>query len=289
MFGCMQNTQIFSFFSRRAGVRFGPEFFLGLAKIQTGHAMMEVLSSVSKWRVSEEDLDLWFRDLEALEKLGAKILSPVDPDYPQALLGTAEPPVCLSYLGAPVWNQAPGLSIVGTREPSYEAIDWMEASVGPALASQSVVVISGAARGIDSVAHDLAVRYNRPTVALIPSGLAEIYPKQFRSKMDDILGRGGAVLSEYPPNERMQKVYFHERNRLISGMSRIVLVVQAKIRSGSLITAYHAIRQGRSVAVVPWSPLDPLGGGTNQLLFDGASMVRDRYDLEGLIRLEITH
>jgi DNA processing protein len=233
----------------------------------------------------EENIDRWYEELNVLKNRGAHITCPVDTDYPQSLLQILDPPICLTYLGSPTWNCHPTLSVVGTRDPSQEAKQWLEDVLLEFLKENGATIVSGAARGVDQEAHKLALRRKRPTLALLPSGLGEIYPVEFRRTVDEVLNHGGALVSEYSINARMQKSYFHERNRLISGLSAVTLVVQAKIRSGSLITAHHAIRQGRTVAVVPWSPLDPYSTGTNQLLYDGASIVRDCSDLKVLMSL----
>lgn len=287
----MTKHQIFSYFCRRAGLPFGATYFQGLREVQLGKTPYQALQDISEQccfeseQDGEHEFETWNQELQQLKSLGAKVTCPTDADYPQKLLSTPEPPLCLSYIGEPVWAKLQTLSVVGTREPSRDARFWMECVFSELLKNNELAIVSGAARGIDCDSHRMALRCHRPTVAFLPCGLDHIYPKDFVTMMDDIVRTGGAVVSEYPPAERMQKVYFHERNRLISGVSEIVLVVQAKIRSGSMITANHAIRQGRTVAAVPWSPLDVYSDGTNQLLHDGANVVRNHLDLEVLLSL----
>lgn len=216
---------------------------------------------------------------EDLEKRGICITYPTAKDYPKMLYELSRPPVFLSYRGHACWEETALISVVGSRQPTDEALQWMDIYLKDIVA-QGVGVVSGAARGVDQRAHRISIMAQSPTVAFLPSGLDRIYPSGFRCWIDSVRDVGGAVVSEYMPDSEMRKHYFHERNRLICRMGRLLLVVQARARSGSLMTAQHAIEQGQPVGAVPWGPMSIEGVGTNQLLADGATLVKDDLDLK---------
>ncbi len=234
----------------------------------------------------QRTLDYLEDELEYLHKKGWKVTYPGDVYYPDEFLHLPWPPIFLSYMGAADWNTHNFISIVGSREPTYDAVEWMENELASLLKS-GFGLISGAARGIDQVAHRICIQNQQKTIAFLPTGLKYIYPKDFSSYIPDIVACGGAVMSEYLPSAVIQKHHFHERNRLIASLGRLLLVVQAKIKSGSLLTARYALQSGKPVAAVPWHPLEPKALGTNQLLFDGAQMIRNADDLATLIELEL--
>ena len=144
--------------------------------------------------------------------------------------------------------------------------------------SQSVTV-SGAAFGVDQLVHRLSVRNALPTIAFIPSGLGKIYPYRFKNDIEEILIARGSVMSEFLPNQEMKKHHFERRNRLISALSEVLFIVEARRKSGSLITARLALSQNKTLCILPSSPMQAQNLGNLDLLFDGAHPIRDDEDL----------
>ncbi len=199
--------------------------------------------------------------------------------FPSSCYRMAEPPLTLAFQGAPAWLNERTIAVVGSREPSYESVQWMEKEFTPFCEKEKPCVISGGARGIDQKAHSVALRNASATVVVLPSGLGELYPESLYEWLAPVLDQGGCFLSEYAYEQRMHKHLFHHRNRLIAALGRGTLLVEARRRSGTLITAQQAAQLGRPVWVVPGHPLDPHFGGSLDVLAEGASLVRDAQDL----------
>ena len=199
--------------------------------------------------------------------------------YPPTCYLMEDPPLTISYLGSPVWLMGQTISVVGSREPSSESLAWMENEFAPFCEQVRPCVVSGGARGIDQKSHSIALRKAASTVVVLPSGLGQIYPSSLESWVHSILDGGGSLLSEYAFEQRMHKYLFHHRNRLIAALGKATLLVEAKRRSGTIITAQKSIQLGHSVWVVPGHPLDPHFNGSLDLLSEGALMVRDAQDL----------
>ncbi len=204
--------------------------------------------------------------------------------YPNEFKLLKDPPLFLSYLGSPCWIDSTKLSIVGSRYPSLKSFTWMEQNISNVVSSK-VVIVSGAARGIDQKAHSLSIRQKQPTIAFIPSGLNKIYPQMFEDWIQEIKQCGGAIVSEYAPQQTMMKHHFLERNRMIAILGKCILVVEARRRSGSLMTSRLAIDEGQTVCVVPSFPDDLGYQGSIDLLFQGAFPIRDFTDLNILMGL----
>lgn len=219
------------------------------------------------------------REAEIIEEKNIVITHPTASDYPSALKSVKKAPLYLSYMGQPTWLDTPLISVVGSRQPTREALEWMNIYL-PDIVKHGIGVVSGAARGVDQRAHRICLHSRKPTVAFLPSGLLNLYPSQFRDWVEPILEHGGCLVSEYTPHAEVTRYYFHERNRLICGLGRLLLVVQARVKSGSLMTAQHAIDLGQTVVAVPWDPFSVEGFGTNKLLAEGANLVRDSADLK---------
>jgi DNA protecting protein DprA len=218
---------------------------------------------------------------------GDWLLHPDDPQYPKAYLFLEEVPFLLHVRGQPVWKKAVGLSVVGHREPSQQSLDWLEIHLGSFIRNQDCMIVSGGARGVDQKAHSLALRLGRPTVVLLPSGLDQIYPTSLKSWVPDILKSGGALISEYDDDRKMQKHYFAQRNRLISGLGCATLIIEARRHSGTMLTAQEAIDQGRPVWVLPGHPMDPRCHGSLSLIREGATPVLDADELSSYFGSEI--
>lgn len=206
---------------------------------------------------------------------------------PERLAAIADPPNRLYLRGTAAALDAPGVAIVGSRRGTRAGRDFAHA-LARDLASGGLVIVSGLAYGIDAAAHRGALAASGRTVAVLGSGLDQVYPRAHQGLARDILAADGAVVSEYPPDTGPRKHRFPERNRLISGLTLGVVVVEATTRSGSLITARMAAEQGREVMAVPGPVTSPLAGGCHRLLKSGAALIEDADDVLFAIGYERT-
>ena len=218
---------------------------------------------------------------ERVEDYRVVRLESVDPQYPRLLRHIADPPdplrVCGRRSDLDDFLSAPAIGIVGSRACSMEA-EVFARRLGRDLASAGWVVVSGLARGIDAAAHQGALEAGGRTLAVVGCGLDVVYPRVIRSLRSAILA-DGLVVGEYSPGTRPHKQNFPARNRILSGLSCAVVVVEAGARSGSLITARLALEQGREVLAVPGLPLDGRARGSNALLRAGATLVESARDV----------
>lgn len=201
-----------------------------------------------------------------------KALSLDDTSYPLLLTEISKPPTTLYYRGNIDLLTHPNLlAVVGSRKTSSSGIEACNALLPP-LVEQGVILVSGLAYGIDSLAHHISVKAKQPTVAVLGSGVddSSIYPKENIGLAHEILKYGGLVISEYPPGTSPSAKQFPARNRIIAGICKATLVIQAAKRSGSLITARLALEGGREVFAVPGPITDVACEGTNMLIRDGA-------------------
>jgi len=199
-----------------------------------------------------------------------------DRRFPAALLTISDMPPALWYRGTLDAFDAPAVAIVGSRAASAVALE-TAFQLAADLAARGVVVVSGLARGVDSAAHRGALNAGR-TIAVLGSGLDRIYPREHAALAREIV-RDGLVVSEYPPGTPPLAFHFPMRNRLISGLSRAVVVIEASEQSGSLITAACALEQGREVMAVPGNVLSGRNRGAHALIRDGAKIVESADDI----------
>ena len=216
--------------------------------------------------------------LRACREKNIQLVTLQDSAYPRRLRNTADAPLILYYKGRlPDWDAQPVIGIVGTRKASPYGL-----SVAKRLSSQISVcgglVVSGGAAGIDTLALQGALACDKKTVAILACGLDRVYPKSNAPLFDRIL-EDGCLLSEYPPGEQPMRWHFPERNRIISGVSNGVLIVEAPHGSGALITAGKALEQGRDVFAVPGNIDVPACAGSNALLQGQASPVLTGWDV----------
>ena len=223
------------------------------------------------------DLGERARDVRAhAEAAGIGILPWNDPRFPAALLTIPDVPPVLWYRGMLDAFLAPAVAIVGSRAASAVAVE-TATELAADLAGRGIVVVSGLARGVDSAAHRGALRTGH-TIAVLGSGVDWIYPREHSGLAADI-AQQGLVLSEFPPGTAPLPFHFPMRNRLISGLSRAVVVVEASEKSGSLITVGCALEQGRDVMAVPGSVLSGRNRGAHALIRDGAKIVECADDI----------
>ena len=218
--------------------------------------------------VKFNDWSLVDRVLDLTEKLGASLVSICDSHYPSLLKHIYDPPVLLWYKGDQSLLETDGIAVIGTRNPGKygmkQAVEWSRA-----LVESGLTVNSGLAYGIDSIAHETSVRSGGKTIAVLGSGIDVIYPAKNRKLVSEMLENGSVIMTEYPPGSAPDAVNFPERNRIVSGMSHGVLVIESGIKGGSMITARSSLDQNREVFVIP-HPLDyPNGEGCNYLIKTG--------------------
>jgi len=217
------------------------------------------------------------KELYLLKEAGGKIVTLKDDSYPKRLGEIYDPPALLYVRGELKKEDELAVSIVGSRKTSPYG-RWITEKIGQDLARHGVTIVSGMARGIDSLAHWGAISGGGRTIAVLGCGVDVIYPSENRNLFTKIIDHG-AVVSEFPMGSPPEGGHFPRRNRIISGLSIGVVVVQASERSGSLITAGYALEQGREVFAVPGNVGAEGSRGTNRLIKEGAKMVESSEDI----------
>jgi len=225
----------------------------------------------------QPDIQAIERDLEWQARPGNRIMTCQDPDYPALLQEISDPPPLLYLHGNIEVLQAPQLAMVGSRNPTaagrQTAVDFARH-----LSAAGLVITSGLALGIDAAGHQGALDAGSPTIAVMGTGLDRVYPARHRDLAREIASTG-ALVSEFPPGTPPRAENFPRRNRVISGLSLGTLVVEAAIRSGSLISARYALEQGREVFAIPGSIHNPLARGCHHLIRQGAKLVETAQDI----------
>ncbi len=223
------------------------------------------------------DPDALAADAAWLAGEGHHLLVADDTDYPALLLRIPDPPPVLYVQGEPAALWTPQLAVVGSRNPTPGGRDNAR-SFCRYLARSGLTITSGLAAGVDGEAHAGALESGGATIAVAGTGLDRVYPARHRDLAHRIAGRG-ALVSELPPGTGARREHFPSRNRIISGLSLGVLVVEAGIQSGSLITARHAVEQGREVFAIPGSIHNPMSRGCHRLIRQGAKLVETAADI----------
>ena len=223
-------------------------------------------------------------ELERAEKAGARLIALCDPDYPTLLKEIADAPPVLYVRGHAALFAKPAVAVIGARNASSVGRK-MARTLAEGLGAAGMAVVSGLARGIDGAAHEASLKTG--AIAVVAGGVDVVYPPE-HAALTEMIANEGAIVSEQPPGAAPTARDFPKRNRIISGLSRGVVVVEAAARSGTLITARFALEQGREVFAVPGSPLDPRCQGANALIREGAILVQSAQDiidaLAGLLR-----
>ena len=225
------------------------------------------------------------REIDALAKLGGRLIASAEPEFPRGLAALEAPPPVIAVLGHDALLAREMIAIVGARNASAlgrKLANRLAADLGTA----GLVVVSGMARGIDTAAHEGALASG--TCAVVAGGIDIIYPPENAALYDRIKAEG-AVVSEMPLGQPPQARHFPRRNRIISALARGVIVVEAAEGSGSLITANFALEQNREVFAVPGSPLDPRAKGANRLLRQGAVLTETADDVLGVLKPILGH
>jgi DNA processing protein len=215
------------------------------------------------------------REAETAEQLGARLLVLGDDEYPAPLAAIADPPPAISVLGEVALLSRPSVAVVGARNASAAGRRFAR-TLAEEIGQAGFVVVSGLARGIDTAAHEGALATG--TVAVVAGGVDVVYPEENRALHGRITDNG-AIVAEMPPGTEPIAALFPRRNRTISGLALGTVVVEAALRSGSLITARQALEQGREVFAVPGSPQDPRARGANDLIRQGATLVETAADI----------
>jgi DNA processing protein len=215
--------------------------------------------------------------IAAAARLGASVLLPGDAEFPVRLLEIPDPPAVLFAIGRLELLAAPAVAIVGSRDHTAYGADVCR-RCATAAAVAGITVVSGMARGLDAVAHEAALAAGGSTAGVLGNGLGVIYPAANRALYERI-AIDGVLVTEFPPGERPHAGSFPRRNRLISGLARVTVVVEAAIGSGAIITAGTALDQGRDVMAVPGQITSLVSRGTNLLIRDGAEPLLSPDDL----------
>ncbi len=229
-----------------------------------------------------KDFKFGAEQLDRATKLGIDIIDFWDDRYPDNLKRIPDPPAFIFVKGNLLKTDRYAIAMVGTRLPSSYGKLVAEKIAGE-LAQKSLVVVSGLARGIDTISHWAALRAGGRTLAVMGCGLDYIYPPENKNLADKIIDQG-ALLSEFPLGTKPDAVNFPRRNRIVSGLSLATVVVEAGTKSGALLTANYALEQNRDVFAVPGNINSPKSAGTNQLIKDGAKLITDTMDI--IIELE---
>lgn len=209
------------------------------------------------------------------------------PLYPESLRQISDAPRQLYYIGDLAGALSrPRLSVVGSRKVSAYGKS-ITLQLAREAAAQGVTIISGLALGVDGLAHQAALEAKGVTIAVLPSGLSKIYPSSHHQLAEQILGQGGALVSEYPDGTPPFKTNFVARNRIISALGDALLITEAAVRSGSLHTANFALEQGKTVMAVPGNITSQLSTGTNNLIKTGATPVTELRDI--LAAMDLQH
>lgn len=228
--------------------------------------------------------DFIHEQIRQYESNDIKVISIYDKEYPNNLKQIYQPPWALFVKGnLALLEKEPKLAVVGTRQATTYGKNAIRL-IFPGLIEKGVTIVSGLARGIDTLAHEAAIHNGGHTIAVIAGGFYHIYPKENKSLAEEMM-KNHLVISEYPPDTVPVKWHFPARNRIISGLSAGTFIVEAKRKSGSLITANYAVNEGREVFSMPGSIFNPFSVGTNELIQYGAKLVTCSEDILVELRL----
>ncbi len=236
------------------------------------YAQVESLSQMARRELRSKNLEGADRVLEDCQRLGLRIMTIQDSDYPERLHQLPDPPCVLYIQGRlPVMDEEAAIGVVGTREPTLYG-QRMAARLGVELARGGAVVVSGIARGLDAAAIRGALRAGGRVVSVLGGGTDVYYPREHRGLYQDVAA-AGALVTEYPPGTENKGSHFPIRNRIISGLSLGVVAVECALHSGTMLTMDRALDQDRDLFAVPGMVGEPKSEGTNRLIQQGAKLV----------------
>ncbi|WDV47683.1 DNA-processing protein DprA [Clostridiaceae bacterium M8S5] len=239
-----------------------------------------ILSNIAMKNLTMSKNDNYINKIfSKIEKEHVKTITIVDKEYPEQLKNIYLPPKVLYIKGDMIKEDEICLAMVGARKATYYG-KWVAEKISKGLSRYGITIISGLARGIDTVSHRGALESQGRTFGVLGCGVDIIYPKSNKKLYDQIINNGG-IISEYPLGTEPVPGNFPQRNRIISGLARGVIVVEAKKKSGSLITANFALDQGKDVFAVPGNINSLYSEGTNELIKDGAKLISDAKDVIG--------
>ncbi len=223
------------------------------------------------------------QELLHAERCGARLIAACEPDYPAMLAEIPGAPPLIYVCGDTALFEKPAVAIIGARNASGAGRKFARV-LAAELGQAGFIIVSGLARGIDGAAHQASLETG--TIAVVAGGVDVIYPPEHKELTEQI-AKDGAVISECPMGYQPTAKDFPRRNRLISGLSRGVVVVEAAARSGTMITVRYALEQGREVFAAPGSPLDPRSAGANRLIRDGATLIQSANDILEVLDTQI--
>jgi DNA processing protein len=257
-----------------------------LSRFETATKAIEILPELSQRGGLKRALKIYAKDkaeadIERAHNLSAQFVCMGELGYPPYLEHIPAAPPLLCVAGNLALADMEPVAIVGARNASALGLKFTR-TISRALVDAGLLVVSGLARGIDTAAHEASVEVN--TAAVIAGGIDSFYPPE-NEKLQARIAERGLLITEMVPGTAPKAEFFPRRNRIISGMSRAIIVVEAALRSGSLITARFAAEQGREVFAVPGSPMDPRAEGTNKLIKDGANMLTSIDDVLSTLSL----
>ncbi|KGM45314.1 DNA-processing protein DprA [Neobacillus niacini] len=228
--------------------------------------------------ITSNQLQYISQQIEEYEKNNIKVITIFDENYPSLLKEIYQPPWVLFIKGdLTLLEKQPKLAVVGSREATQYGKNAISV-LFPPLIEKGVAIVSGLARGIDTLAHECAMKNGGKTIAVIAGGLYHIYPKENAELAKEMM-KSQLVISEYPPDTKPLRWHFPARNRIISGLSNGTFIIEAKRKSGSLITANYAVHEGREVFSLPGSIFSQHSLGTNDLIKQGAKLVMSSEDI----------
>ncbi|MBS4172505.1 DNA-processing protein DprA [Bacillus sp. FJAT-49736] len=215
--------------------------------------------------------------LLSYQRYQIKCITIFDQEYPNLLKQIYQPPIVLYAIGNLRLLHSPSIAIVGSRKADIYALQAIRRIIPP-LVQKEFVIVSGVAKGVDTMAHKSTIECQGKTMGVLGSGFFHIYPQENIGLIEN-MKKDHLIISEYPPNTRPQRWHFPMRNRIISGLTKGTVIIQAEQKSGSLITAEYALQEGREVFAVPGNIYESLSQGTNKLIQQGAKLVQNGEDI----------
>ncbi|MFH2013129.1 MAG: DNA-processing protein DprA [Pseudomonadota bacterium] len=271
--GCVLYKRLIDYFKKAEAV-----FDTSIQELMTidgiGHETALAIKNFNQWDLVEDNLSM-------AKKVNARILTLEDEDYPTNLKKTNDPPPVIYTKGEIKKDDKFAIAVVGSRSPSVYGKS-VARSINRDLANEGITIVSGMARGIDAISHKEALSAGGRTIAVLGSGIDVIYPPENRELFNKICCNG-AVITEFPVSTPPNAVNFPNRNRIISGLSLGVVIVEAGVKSGSLITARFAVGQGKKIFAVPGQVGSVGSKGTNKLIKEGAMLVESADDVMSAI------